>query len=285
MKASLTLLLLLFALGTSAQTIGNIRSEQEGEKINVYYQILKSTRQQSFKVELKCVINDQEKVTLKYISGDVGDTVYGGKEEYKVVWDVLSEVDELTSAEFIVSITENEPPDKMERLKPLNKRKWMVAYHFNQHTPLGVRFAFMRSFGFYLSGSLGRGTYYNQSYLVGIWDENSSVIGMGTAGLTKRIILNDMYGIHAYVGGGLTNSWYQHFRILYYENIDQFKYGYSLNNGHCTVIEGGLAAYLWNGYGLNVGLARLQHTFGENINNEIVRQNALRFTFGLNYIF
>lgn len=98
-----------------AQTVENIRTEQDGEKINIYYQIANSNNKQLIRVTISCLVNESNKITLKSITGDVGDYIIGGKKEYKAVWDVLQDIDELTNAKFFVKI---EIKDDSSTIKP-----------------------------------------------------------------------------------------------------------------------------------------------------------------------
>jgi hypothetical protein len=86
----------------SAQKVDNIRTEQSGDFIKIRYNILNSKPGEVYKVVVLCSINGGLKTELESISGDAGNQVPGGKPEYWVVWDVLKDVDELKSAEFIV---------------------------------------------------------------------------------------------------------------------------------------------------------------------------------------
>ena len=96
--------ILLIPLFIKAQTVENIRTEQDGERVNIYYQIINSIDKQFFDIEISCLVNNSKKITPQSITGDVGYKIKGGKVEYKAVWDVLKDVDELTSAEFFVKI-------------------------------------------------------------------------------------------------------------------------------------------------------------------------------------
>jgi hypothetical protein len=99
------LLVLVFTLyfhQTNAQNVDSIRVEQAGDFIRVYYKILDSNPNQTFRVTVLCSINGGLKSELTSISGDFGDNVTGGRSQYMILWDVLKDVEELVSVEFFV---------------------------------------------------------------------------------------------------------------------------------------------------------------------------------------
>jgi len=85
-----------------AQKVDSIKVEQTGDFIKIGYQILDSKPGQVYRVRVLCSINGGLNTEIKSVSGDTGDNVQGGKSEYFAIWDVLKDVDELNSAEFIV---------------------------------------------------------------------------------------------------------------------------------------------------------------------------------------
>ena len=101
---NLTLLVILMAFTTIiyGQKVDSIKVEQTGDFIKIGYKILDSKPGQVYRVGVLCSINGGLNTEIKSVSGDTGDNVQGGKPEYFVVWDVLKDVNELTSAEFII---------------------------------------------------------------------------------------------------------------------------------------------------------------------------------------
>lgn len=98
----LVLVFTLFFHQTNAQNVDSIRVEQAGDFIRVYYKILNSNPNQTFRVTVLCSINGGLKSELTSISGDFGDNVPGGRSQYMILWDVLKDVEELVSVEFFV---------------------------------------------------------------------------------------------------------------------------------------------------------------------------------------
>ncbi len=162
MKQAL-LILGIFFISTlmKAQTVENIHTKQVGEKINIYYQIKNSWDDQFFKVTISCLINNNRKIVLKSITGDVGDNIIGGKDEYRAVWDVLKDVDELTNAEFFVQIEQKDDGTlispgktkegfKLFKYQKENKGQFFLAYQFM----IGGKFGYMGKWGFAVSAGM-----------------------------------------------------------------------------------------------------------------------------------
>jgi hypothetical protein len=98
----LTIIFLGLTIFINAQTVDSIKVEQAGDKILIHYKILLSDEQQVFRVTLSCFLSTGIKLEPKSITGDVGESVTGGKSEYMIVWDVLKDLEELQTAEFSV---------------------------------------------------------------------------------------------------------------------------------------------------------------------------------------
>jgi hypothetical protein len=96
------LITLLLGIATIAQAQNSIKVEQSGDFIKIGYQILDSSPGEIYRIRVLCSINGGLNTEIKSVSGDTGDNVQGGKPEYFVLWDVLRDVDQLSSAEFIV---------------------------------------------------------------------------------------------------------------------------------------------------------------------------------------
>lgn len=98
----LSLVFALYIQGLHAQNVDSIRVDQAGDFIRVYYKIIDSNPGQTFRVTVLCSINGGLKSELTSISGDFGDNVVGGRNQYMILWDVLKDVEELNSVEFFV---------------------------------------------------------------------------------------------------------------------------------------------------------------------------------------
>lgn len=92
----------LFIAFIKAQTVDSIRIEQAGDLIKIHYKILNSTDKQIFRVTVTCSINGGLQSIPKSLSGDFGENVVGGRNEYMVLWDVLKDMDEVKSVDFAV---------------------------------------------------------------------------------------------------------------------------------------------------------------------------------------
>lgn len=101
-KFLLLLMLCCFALGASSQKVDSISIEQSGDFIKIRYKIIDSSPNQVYRVKILCSINGGLNTELRSVSGDTGDHVPGGKPEYWAIWDVLKDVEEVKSVDFIV---------------------------------------------------------------------------------------------------------------------------------------------------------------------------------------
>ena len=84
------LLTFILNMAASAQEIKNIRVNQEGNRVNVLYDL--AGKGQTFKVNLFYTVNDGQswQGPLKGATGDVGDKVQPGLNK-QITWDLLSE--------------------------------------------------------------------------------------------------------------------------------------------------------------------------------------------------
>jgi len=140
---------LLYFLSFSAfsQELVNVFTEQDGEKINIYYTITGAEDGQTFKISVSCA-TENRRFVLKSVSGDVGDSIVPGKNK-KIVWDVLKDVDHLYEAEFFVMIEKvnqaappvvdqdavvSPPVKETDKIKPKTKadftgmKKFIIAF-------------------------------------------------------------------------------------------------------------------------------------------------------------
>lgn len=104
MKRLYLILLLIAGFFTvvSSQVVDSIRIEQSGDFIKIGYKIVGSKPDEVYRVRILCSINGGLNSEIRSVSGDVGNQVIGGKDGYWAIWDVLKDVEEITSAEFIV---------------------------------------------------------------------------------------------------------------------------------------------------------------------------------------
>jgi len=107
-----TLIGLFAACRLQAQTIANIRAEQQGTNIVVYYDINGAQAGQTFDVQLFCSTDGGNYYgnPLQRVSGDVGNNITPATAK-RIVWDVLAERTDLVSAniKFKVKATIHNP--------------------------------------------------------------------------------------------------------------------------------------------------------------------------------
>jgi hypothetical protein len=221
-KKILIILLLGLATILRAQTVDNITTEQSGDFIRIGYQLPGSQAGQTFRVQVLCSINGGLNTEIKSVSGDIGDNIQGGKSEYFVLWDVLKDVDELTSAEFIIraelmkDINIESVPFKNKLLTEKWSKKWI---HLNPAIELpgqkpGMMFGIMGSFG--ASASLNYGNYsIDGDVPTAIGDitideflDNKKVYSSSYF-LTKRIVNYNAFQMHLMAGLGRTRLIFQ----------------------------------------------------------------------------
>ncbi|TFH25808.1 MAG: hypothetical protein E4H10_08790, partial [Bacteroidia bacterium] len=100
MKKTITLLVAIFlSLGAMAQTVENIRVDQDGENILVHYRIGGSTDMQTFNVRLSCSIDVGRRFEPITVIGDVGENIRGGRSNYTITWDVFEDLEEIGEVE------------------------------------------------------------------------------------------------------------------------------------------------------------------------------------------
>lgn len=209
----ITILLAMLFLSVSfvmSQTVDSIKVEQSGDFIKIRYKILNSTPNQLFRVRVLCSINGGLNTEIRSISGDTGDNVVGGKTEYFVVWDVLKDVEELKSAEFIVRaelvkdlnaiISQGKNDDELT--KYWSKERFYIALAADFPGPkAGIMLGYMGSFGIVTQLLVGK---------IPVQDEPLSLMTPEThlgprlgICLTKRIINSKSLQMHLMAGMAL----------------------------------------------------------------------------------
>lgn len=227
--------LLLFTLFSvflslaSAQTVENIRVEQDGEKLKIHYRIGGSTSEQFYFVTLTCSIEGGPVFEPKSVDGDVGANIRGGKSFNTVVWDVFKDVEEVGSVEFFVKVdltkdehVNQQARDESEAVKNVvpevspnttqGKQKFertiFIQYsasaggYYDNYSlywtekirPVGIKAGYMGNWGGY--GALRFGWDYDDLY--GDYFGYSAV-----GGVTKHIIGKKSYRLYGYAGLGI----------------------------------------------------------------------------------
>jgi hypothetical protein len=104
----LLLLILLLPSVTIAQTVSNVTSRQNGNMIEINYNINDISPNQTVKVILFYSLNSSNYIgPLQKVSGDIGDFISGNGNK-KITWDVLAELGSLEGeTKFKVEIIPN----------------------------------------------------------------------------------------------------------------------------------------------------------------------------------
>lgn len=206
----------IFVSSLSAQTVENIRVEQDGENLKIHYRIGGSTSEQLYFVTLTCTIDGGPEFEPKTVIGDVGGNIRGGKSFNTIIWDVYEDVEDIGKAEFFVQVdlekdesTKNIMEEAIKELRPEQKtetvddpgnnytdystppRKIYVGYAGSVIHPLGFRAATLGNWGGYVH------------FRYGGWDPNwAQYWAAAEAGVTKRIVNREKFRLHAYLGLG-----------------------------------------------------------------------------------
>jgi len=210
----LIFLLLGFPTSTKSQTVENIKVEQAGDFINIHYQIANSTSAQVYRVKVLCSINGGMNTEIRSITGDVGDLVVGGKTDYWVVWDVLKDIDDVKSVDFIVRAelikdntalkTVKNKNDTLIKRKPNNKKYFniMASVQF-PGSGIGIRAGYMNKNGFSIQYVHGLAELVSNS---GINQTDRPQLTRFALDYTRRIINKESFQMHLMVGATLAQS-------------------------------------------------------------------------------
>ena len=171
MRSILFFTILFSPFFLTAQGIINLPSivQPDSDKVNILYSISDSKSGDLFRVNITASIDGQPKVVLRSVSGDVGENVRGGKNQYKIVWDALKDFDHIGKAQFFIT-AEKMPavlaPSKVpstkpgtlstiQRQRPERSRKWLLAADFMSNSEggmaVGLRAALYKKWGGYLN--------------------------------------------------------------------------------------------------------------------------------------
>jgi hypothetical protein len=204
-----------------AQTVENIRVEQEGEKLNIHYRIGGSTTEQLYFVTLTCSVDGGTPFEPVSVIGDVGANIRGGKSYNTIVWSVFNDLEEIGNVEFFVRVDLTSDEGAKERVttgtgepavrdeKPTGKafnlsgrsldsgeemkyRKNFIGYEGSSYNPLGFRIGTVGNWGMTFSMRYGGYDVWFDEYYITM-----------TGGVTKRFYQMGKYRLHGYVGLGI----------------------------------------------------------------------------------
>jgi hypothetical protein len=203
----------IFISTIKCQTVDSIKVEQAGDFIKIRYKILNSTPDQVYRVKVLCSINGGMNTEIRSISGDVGDMVAGGKPEYWVVWDVLKDVEELKSAEFIVRAELVKDNSTVAAKVPKSKGPPTHKFHLMPSLQLpgpgyGLRFGYMGKVGFSLQYIMTSG----KKILVrgSNYDGPNPRLDRFSIDFTGRIINKKTFQTHLLIGSTV-GEWISHY--------------------------------------------------------------------------
>jgi hypothetical protein len=194
-----------------SQKVDNITVVQSGDLINIRYKILNSSSAQLFRVKVLCSLNGGLNTEIRSFSGDAGDNVAGGRSDYLVVWDVLKDVDEIKSVEFIVraelisdnsAIYQNEIPvvKTNNNNTGWDRKRMNVLLSGEFKGPkFGSTIAYLGNWGFSVKYVKGKSVKSSDSDLNALLSDVPS-LPVFSVDLTKRILNNGDFQMHFALG-------------------------------------------------------------------------------------
>lgn len=140
MRKLLFLLFLIFTNTLYSQYVKNVRFEQFGDAVRIYYDLLGT--QTNEKYIIKAYVSEDGGNTFPYelisTSGDIGPGITGGFNK-KIIWYVLSDLPELNSDKIVFevrAILEQVIPDELKNSElftdPRDQRKYSVFTIYDQ---------------------------------------------------------------------------------------------------------------------------------------------------------
>jgi hypothetical protein len=201
-KIVFILLLLGLTEAINSQTVDSIKVEQSGDFIKIRYQIRNSNPDQIYRVKVLCSINGGLNNELRSVSGDTGDHIVGGKPEYWVVWDVLKDVDQVNSVEFIVRAELVSETDKGVR-KEINwsdkkMHVLVVGDRGSKGNLAGIRLGYMGKFG--ITAKVAKGSV-TDDFVLGSEGQNTEVPLLNTSlDLSARLVNSRKFQLHYLLG-------------------------------------------------------------------------------------
>lgn len=217
------LLFCLLPILSQAQTVGGISAEQVGEHVVITYHIYDSNPDQLFKVSIYCSINEMPDTLLTNVSGDVGDIVPGGKSEYQALWNVLKDVKNLSSADFLIKAslqkkTPHIPSSRFFITPSTNGNEGNLLYalfsgnfqvNADNNKILGTQIGYMGNWGILTSFSWKNGLIHNTDADDYIWNDQEKdpfFLYVSSLDVTKRVASADFAQLHLFMGPALLTS-------------------------------------------------------------------------------
>jgi len=210
-----------FSIISNAQTVEQIRVEQDGDNLKVHYRIGGSTADQLYFVTLTCSIDGGPEFEPRSVMGDVGANIRGGKSFNTVVWDVFEDVEEIGSVEFFVKVdltSETKAPEPIvNNTKPTLEVETKTPSYINNSPgpyytryvsidgstthPLGIRAGIINNWGAYVAVRFGGYDYLYDPLSYYVIDEGYLTALLG--GVTKRFVGLDKFRLYGYTGMGV----------------------------------------------------------------------------------
>lgn len=215
-----SLLLFIAILPTYSQTVSNVNFLQEGQQIEIRYDLTGARFYQYFNIEVY-VSTDAGKTyegPLQHASGDVGPDIKEGINK-KVLWDVFKEMPTFEGdVLFIIRATV---------MKKKLKRRPFIGYKASYTAPFGAVAGLTGKTGFYISARINQAYFETSAYEtdgVSIIDyEETGYYTFLSKDKTQRLSITAGlqfqigWKVHLYIGGGLAQ-----YNLLW--QIEQYDY-------------------------------------------------------------
>jgi len=185
-------------------------------------------------VTVLCSIDGGLRSELRSISGDIGENVIGGRSDYMILWDVLSDVSEVNSVDFFIKaelVKDNTPEGLLYPNKALNDiSQWKTHILFFVELPpdlpfYGLRIGYSDNIG--VSGKLG----FSQGY-----EEFKKQLFSSSLDFTVRIIKKNRYQMHLLTGASFAKLRYTDYNssLRYFGNFGGANLGLLMSSGRIS---------------------------------------------------
>jgi len=235
-----------------AQKVDSVKMEQSGDLIKIKYKIINSTNYQVFRVTVSATINGGLESKLKSLSGDYGENVVGGRQDYMVLWDVLKDVDDLKTVDF--SVKAELVKDETPKVAAKNRKKGeKIGIHLiftmdSKALVFGPRLGYMKNWG--VSAGMLQGTYISTTDIAGtigsevypVGSEVGTPFSIYSIDVTKRLANKEKFQLHLLTGfsfGGRAGDRYADFITDYEKNYSGINLGLVMDYGLLSIsLEG-----------------------------------------------
>ena len=225
-KYVLYLFLCLFQINIFSQSVENVRFEQQGDQIMIYYDLITDDTKGNYSVNAYYTLDyGNTFLPLKSVTGDAGRNISTGKQK-KIVWNVLDDVYELTG-EIKFKITASQ----QKRYTLGDYDLFISLRNLNDYWPFGGRIG--------LLGPGRIGGYASLVYGVNYEQEREKIIVVG--GPILKVVKKEKTSLSIFAGGGYYEEYYWDY-LYGLDDESSFGFlgegGFIMNFGHINITLG-----------------------------------------------